>query len=70
METIKVDILDPKARKLLKDLVDSNMIAIRPSSKKDLIAVLKRLRSKSASAPTTEEIAKEVEEVRSRRYSK
>lgn len=70
METLKVDILDPKARKLLKDLADSKMIAIRSSSKNDLSGILKRLRGKSSSVPSTEEIAQEVEEVRTRRYNK
>lgn len=69
METIKVDILNPKARKLLKDLADSNMIAIRPSLKSDLAGILKKLRQKSSSVPSAEDIAKEVEEVRARRYS-
>jgi len=29
METVKVDIINPKARKLLKDLADLDLIAIR-----------------------------------------
>lgn len=70
METIKVDILNPKARKLLKDLADLNLIAIRKSDKSNFSEVLKKLRSKSTTTLSPEEIANEVETVRSRRYNK
>jgi len=70
METIKVDILNPKARKLLKDLADLNLIAIRKSAKSDFSEVLQKLRSKSTTVPSPDEIANEVETVRSRRYNK
>lgn len=67
METIKVDILNPKARKLLKDLADLDLIVIRESTKSGFLEVLKKIRSKSKNVPSPEEIAKEVELVRSRR---
>lgn len=67
METVKVDILNPKARKLLKDLADLDLIAIRKSTKSDFSEVLKKLRSKSKNVPTPKEIADEVEAVRSER---
>lgn len=70
METVKVDILNPKARKLLKDLADLDLIAIRKSTKSEFSEVLKRLRSKSETVPSPEEIAGEVETVRSRRTIK
>ncbi|MEX1260766.1 MAG: hypothetical protein WEA58_07800, partial [Balneolaceae bacterium] len=70
METIKVDILNPKARKLLKNLADLDLISIRKSSKSDFFEVLKRIRSKSETVPSPKEIAKEVEVVRSRRTKK
>jgi len=70
METIKVDILNPKAMKLLKDLADLNLIAIRKSDKSNFSEVLKILRSKSTTTLSPEEIANEVETVRSRRYNK
>lgn len=69
METIKVDILNPKARKLLKELADLDLIAIRKSKSK-FSEVLKRLRSKSETVPSPEEIASDVETVRSRRINK
>jgi len=70
METVKVDILNPKAKKLLKDLADLDLIAILKSTKSEFSEVLKRIRSKSETVPTPEEIAGEVEAVRSRRTKK
>ena len=70
METVKVDILNPKARKLLKDLADLDLIAIRKSTGSEFSNVLKRIRSKSKTVPGPEEIAVEVEAVRSRRKIK
>lgn len=70
MNTLQVDILNPKAAKLLKDLADMNLIAIRDTSKTGFATVLKKLRSKAKSAPTLEEITNEVELVRSKRYAK
>jgi hypothetical protein len=70
MNTIRVDILNPKAAKLLKDLADLKLIAIQDTAKSGFAAVLKKLRSKAKVAPTLEEITKEVELVRSKRYAK
>lgn len=70
MSTLQVDILNPKAAKLLKDLADLNLIAIRDTSKSGFATVLKKLRSKAKSAPTLDEITREVELVRSKRYAK
>ena len=70
METVKVDILNPKARKLLKSLADLDLIAIRKSTKSEFSDVLKRLRSKSKAVPSPEEIAGEVDAVRSGRTHK
>ncbi|WP_310379721.1 hypothetical protein [Flavobacterium sp.] len=70
MNTIQIDILNPKATKLLKDLADLNLIAIRKSSKNNFAAVLKKMRSNDATSPTLEEIAKEVDTVRAKRHAK
>lgn len=70
MNTMRVDILNPKAAKLLKDLADMNLIAIQDTSKNGFATVLKKLRSKAKSAPSFDEITKEVELVRSKRYAK
>jgi len=70
MNTIRVNILNLKAAKLLENLADMNLIAIQDVSKNGFTSVLKKLRSKAKSAPTYDEITKEVELVRSRRYEK
>lgn len=71
MITYQVDILNPKAVKLLKDLADLKLISISDSSKDPFLDVVNRLRKKAASKPPTlEEITKEVEAVRAKRYAK
>jgi hypothetical protein len=70
MNTMRIDILNPKAEKLLKNLADLNLIAIQDTSKNGFAGVLKKLRSKAKSAPTLDEITRETELVRSRRYAK
>lgn len=70
MNTMRVDILNPKAVRLLKDLADLNLIAIKDTSKNGFASVLKKLRSKAKPAPSLDEITREVETVRSKRYAK
>lgn len=70
MDTIRINILNPKAKKLLKDLAALNLIAIQDVSKNGFAEVLKKLRSKSKTVPTFEEITNEVELVRLKRYAK
>ncbi len=70
MNSIRIDILNPKATKLLEDLEDLQLISIQGTSKTGFAGVLKKLRSKAKSAPTLDEITKEVELVRSKRYAK
>jgi hypothetical protein len=68
METISVEILNPKAKQLLKDLADLKLITIKP--KLTLTALLKNLRKNSESAPSLDEITAEVVKVRQARYAK
>ena len=67
---MRINILNPKAARLLKDLADLNLIAIQDTSKNGFAAVLKKLRSKAKSAPTLDEITKEVELVRAKHYAR
>ena len=67
---MRIEPLNPKAAKLLKDLADLNLIAIQDTSKNGFATVLKNLRSKANSAPNLEVITKEVALVRSKRYAK
>ena len=69
--TLQVDILNPKATKLLKDLEDLKLIAIKKTEEDGFLKMVKRLRTKAAkNPPSLEEITKAVESVRSKRYAK
>lgn len=69
METLRVEILNPKAKSILKWLADLNFINIKREQKKsDFIQLLKNLRKQSDTAPDLNEIAKEVESERKKRY--
>ncbi len=70
MESYQVDILNPKAVKLLKDLADMQLISLSNSSKDSFLAAVRQLRKKAAKPPTLEEITKEVETVRASRYAR
>jgi hypothetical protein len=70
MSTVTIDIINPKASKLLKDLADLNLIAIRTNPKTGFSSVLNRLRAKAKTAPTLDQITKDVELVRAKRYAK
>jgi trehalose-6-phosphate synthase len=69
MEILRIEILNPKAKSILKGLADLNLISMKKEkSKSDFIDLLNNLRLNSASAPTLDEITAEVEAVRSKRY--
>ena len=70
MNTIQVNILNPKAEVILKDMVKKNWITIRKPSKSTFQSVLKNLHSNAKTAPSLKEITKEVELVRAKRYAK
>lgn len=68
--TYQVDILNPKADKLLQQLAALKLIALSKTSSDPFMTVVKRLRKKAGNnPPTLEEITKEVEAVRSKRYA-
>jgi hypothetical protein len=66
METLNIDVINPKAKALLFNMVELNLINIKPKS------LLKRrlafLRRNEQEVPSMEEITREVEFVRQRRY--
>lgn len=69
METYQINILNPKAIKLLQDLADLELISIKENNGERFLQVVERLRKKAATnPPTLEEITKEVELVREKRY--
>ena len=71
METLRIKIVNPKAKRLLKDLADLNLITIGQSfdSKVEFKELLSKLRSNADSAPSIDEITLEVERVRALRYA-
>lgn len=72
MRTYQIELLNPKAKKLLDELVNLKLIKVQeiPSPKQELTALLSKLRKKADKEPTLEEITKEVELVREKRYAK
>ena len=70
METFRIEIVNPKAKKLLKNLADLNLITMDSVQdlKVEFKELLSKLRSGSDATPTLEEITKEVEIVRASRY--
>jgi hypothetical protein len=71
MTTLQVDILNPKAGKLLEDLAELKLISIRKGTDDGFLKLVNKFRAKAKNTPPTlEEITKEVEIVRSKRYAK
>lgn len=70
MESIRIDILNPKAKKLLKDLADLDLIRINKDKPMDFTAQVNSIRSNSKSLITLDEITAEVESVRRSRHEK
>lgn len=69
METIRIDILNPIAKKLLKNLADLNLIKFNRSSETDDFSeLIDSLRAKSSDEISLEEITSEVEQVRKSRH--
>ncbi len=71
MESLRIEIINPKAKQLLKNLADMELIKIKKETvKPDFSELLNKLRSQSESTPSLDEITKEVESVRKARYEK
>ena len=69
MDTISINILNPKVKEILENLESLNLITINRDDKKQLKDIITRIRKKSTNL-TIDEITKEVEAVRSKRYGK
>jgi hypothetical protein len=69
MESLRIEIINPKAKRLLKNLADMELIKIKKETVKfDFSELLDKLRSQSENTPSLDEITKEVESVRKARY--
>lgn len=70
METMRIEIVNPKAKKLIEELADLDLIVIRDKDPiKSFQKLLAKLRSKQGTI-SMDEITKEVELVRAKRYGK
>jgi hypothetical protein len=69
MATLNIEILNPKAKKLLQDLAELRLISISEKTSSPFFYIIKKLRSKKADV-SLDEITKEVEAVRTKRYGK
>ena len=72
MASLEIDILNPKANKLLQALADLKLIAIKKANKNDpFLKSVRKIRAKAGSdAPSFEDITREVDLVRAKRYAK
>lgn len=70
MESLRIDILNPKAKKLLKNLADLNLIKINKSDNSNFSDLIEKIRTSATDEISFDEITKEVEEVRKSRYGK
>ena len=71
MDSLNIEIKNPKVLSILKNLADLNLIRINEKNEENKFAeILTRFRSKSEQAPSLEEISKEVESVRKANFEK
>lgn len=71
MEKLQIDVLNPKAKKILRNLADLNLIKINKIEQKtDFTQFIEKLRVKTPNEISLEEITNEVELVRRMRYEK
>ena len=69
MATFNIELLNPKAKKILQNLADLKLISFTENKESEFLRIVKKLRTKKA-AISFEEISKEVELVRASRYAK
>ena len=71
MESLRIEIVNPKAKSIIKNLADMDLIRIKKEKiKNEFAELLAKLRRNSDQVPSLDEITKEVESVRKARYEK
>jgi len=71
METLNIEIINPKAKSILKGLANLNLIRIQKNKPATGFSeLLKKLRKNSESSLSLDEITEEVEAVRNKRYGR
>ncbi len=69
MESLRIDIINPKALSILQNLADLDLIKIKKDFfKSEFSELLKKIRNNSENPLSLDEIAMEVEIVRKSRY--
>lgn len=72
MEIYQIELLEPKAKQLMQELVNLNLIRVKSVHTVDdnFLTIVNAIRENAASLPplSPEEIGEEVEEVRKKRY--
>lgn len=67
----EVDILNPRAKKILQELADKKLISFKESTQDKFLQIIAKLRKKaSGNRPSLASITKEVDAVRAKRYGK
>ncbi|MGJ7030809.1 hypothetical protein [Niabella hirudinis] len=70
MEALRIEILNPKALKLIKGMQELDLIRVRSEPATKLKSYLKEMRRKAQSAPDLDEITAIVEDIREARHAK
>ena len=71
MESLKIEIINPKAKRLINNLAEMDLIRIQKTKiKSDFRDLLNKLRKKEMTAPSLDEISAEVESARKYRHEK
>jgi transcription initiation factor IIE alpha subunit len=72
MEALRIEILNPKVKIILKQLAELKLISISKAEthEQKLEKLLEQMRAEEPPAPTLEEISKEVKVVRKQRYAR
>ncbi len=71
MDTYQIEIIEPKAKRLLDELVNLNLIKFRRvEPTQQFQELIQKIRARDQAPPSLEEIAAEVEIVRAERYTK
>ncbi len=71
MDTYQIEIIEPKAKRLLDELVNLNLIKFRRvEPTQQFQELVQKIRAKDNDPPSLEEIAAEVQIVRAERYAK
>jgi hypothetical protein len=70
MEALKIEIINPKALQLIRGMQDLNLIKVTDEPASALKSYLKKMRVNASTAPSLEDIATIVKEVRVKRNAK